>query len=351
VCTETAPSLAAALHNMEIRSASAASVVLLLSSLSSFLKPSAGATAQLFTWDCPALHDTYYPENSTYQSNVRSLLASLAANASRSESLFATAVVGASPNTVWSLRLCRGDVTNGTECASCLALAPDVAFDKLKCMGIKDVSIFYDRCIIRYSFRDFLTSPDNRQVESPGFSPDAVVPRDAGRFDALVVSLVNALADRAAFNTTSRYAVGVMVSDEGFPTNTSNDVVHTIYGLVQCTPDQAPGPCRECLEGLIDDMPAVFNGSVGGHIFAIWCNLRFEKDKFYGGGPMLRLVAPQPTPPPPPLLSITTDGTRWRQHAATVSVIVLAVAVILLSVSVVFLWRNKATTQLCKLHP
>ncbi|XP_037410999.1 cysteine-rich receptor-like protein kinase 6 isoform X2 [Triticum dicoccoides] len=324
---------------MEIRSAVAASFVLLLLSLSSFLKLSAGA--ELFSWQC--YNGSSYKENGTYQSNVRSLLASLAANASRSQSLFATTVVGTSSDTVWGLGLCRRDITNSTECESCLALAPVVAFGSGDyCKGVKDVSIFYDRCIVRYSPHDFLTSPDNRQVQSRGPSKEAVIPHDAAnRYDALVVSLAVALAKSAAFNTTSRYATGVMVSDQGFTTNASDDVVRTIYGLVQCTPR---GPCLECLQGLVDGMK--FNGSVGGHIFGIWCNIRFEKQVFYDGSPMLNLIAPPPTPPSSPLPSGTTDGTRWRQRAATVSTIVLGVAVILLSIPVVFLWRNKATTQL-----
>ncbi|XP_044974386.1 cysteine-rich receptor-like protein kinase 6 [Hordeum vulgare subsp. vulgare] len=328
---------------MDIRSACSASVLLLLlSSLCTLVTPSAGARAELVTWECN--NGTYYPENSTYQSNVRTLLASLAANASRS--LFATAVVGANTDTVWGLGLCRGDATNGTECASsCLALAPDVAFGR--CMGVKDVSIFYDRCTVRYSFRDFLTSPDNRQGQSKGASDDSVAPSDAGRFVAIVASLVGALADWAAFNTTSRYATGVMVSDQGFPVTTSKEVVHNINGMVQCTPDQAPGPCRACLQGLIDEMPALFNGSVGGRIFAIWCSLRFETHEFYDGNPAVKLVAPRLAPPPPSAFpSSTGDGTRWRQRAATVSAVVLGVAVIVLSLSMIFLWRNKPTTKL-----
>ncbi|XP_044974389.1 cysteine-rich receptor-like protein kinase 6 [Hordeum vulgare subsp. vulgare] len=281
-----------------------AAVVLVL--FSSFPKPSAdsAAMAELVTWKCD--NGTYYGENSSYQSNVRILLASLAANASRSRPSFpvgfATAVVGASPDTVWGLGLYRGDASSGTECASsCLALAPEVAFGR--CMGVKDVSIFYDRCTVRYSFRDFLASPDNRQVQVWGASDDSVAPRDAARFGALVASLVGALSDWAAFNTTTRYASGVMVSDQGFPTTPSKDLVHRINGLVQCTPDQAPGPCRHCLQGLIDEMPAVFNGTVGGRILAVWCSLRFEVHEFYDGSPMVMLVAPHPTPPPSPVRS------------------------------------------------
>ncbi|CAM0913316.1 unnamed protein product [Alopecurus aequalis] len=283
---------------MEI--ARASSAVLVLLSLSSLLRSAAGAArAELVTWKCD--NGSYYAGNSTYQSNVRALLTSITANASLPSSSgvgFATAVVGASPDTVWGLGLCRGDTTDCR--SSCLALAPEVAFGR-QCMGVKDVSVFYDHCTVHYSSRDFLSAPDNTKVQARGVSADTVV-TDAGRFNALLASLVGALADWAAFNASSRYAVGVMVVPEGqlgFPT-TNGDVVRRVNGLVQCTPDQAPGPCRGCLQGLIEEMPPVFDGRAGGRLFAVWCNLRFEVHDFFDGAPMLNLVAPpMPTAPPP----------------------------------------------------
>ncbi|CAL4943607.1 unnamed protein product [Urochloa decumbens] len=325
---------------LDLRSSITAACLLVLSLSITLLPPAAGAgaTASLVTTKCD--NGTYYAANSTYQSNVRLLLASLAANASRSPypAGFATAVVGASLDTVWGLGLCRGD-TVGADCAFCLALAPGVAFNK--CQGVKDVSVFYDRCVLRYSFRDFLTSPDNGQVQDRGIS-DVTVLGNASWFDALVARLVGTLADWAAFNTTARYAVGTMSSEPaGFPA-TDKSVVHTIYGLVQCTPDQSPAACRRCLQALVDEIPAVFNGTVGGRILAVWCYLRFETHEFFDTTPMLNLVAP---PPPSPASADQAggDGTRWRQYAGTVSAIVLGVAVVLLSVSAFFLWRNGRT--------
>jgi hypothetical protein len=297
---------------MDTRSGSAvctASVLLL--SLSFCFLPSAGAAtaAGLLEYECNNV--TSYAANSTYQSNVRSLLASLAANASRSLFSpvgFATAVVGAGTDKVWGLGLCRGD-TNGTDCGSCLALAPTVAFGADYCKGAKEVSVFYDRCLVHYSFQDFLSSPGSRLAEVSGAGDDNLTRAgDAGRFDALAVSLIAALSDLAAFNTTTRYAAGAMVPDQGFLT-ASEGLVHRISGQVQCTPDQAPAPCRECLQALIDDMPAAFNGSVGGHILGVWCSLRFEVFEFYDGKPMLELVAPPPAPPPSSPVSTDQTGT------------------------------------------
>jgi hypothetical protein len=312
----------------------------------------------------------YYAANGTYQSNVRRLLATLAANASRSlfPAGFATAVVGASSDTVWGVGLCRGDTT-GSNCGSCLALAPEVAFNK--CQGVKDATLFYDQCILRYSFRDFLTNPDNGQVQDRGVS-DNTVTSNAAWFDALVVRLVGNLSDWAALNTTARYAVGVMRSDQvGFPA-TDKSVVHRIMGLVQCTPDQAPAVCRRCLQALIDEMSAVFNGTVGGRILAVWCSLRFEAHEFYDSSPMLNLVAPPWSPPPSPASADHTGTLRIAdtyvlsfcskfrgasqlkllltggKYAATVSAIVLGVAVVLLSIFTFLVLCRNGRTRLSK---
>jgi hypothetical protein len=102
----------------------------------------------------------------------------------------------------------------------------------------------------------------------------------------------------------------VITSGDGFAT-TNRDLVSSIYGLVQCTPDLAPGTCQECLGRLRDDMPGLFNGTAGAQFNAVWCNLRYELYPFYDGSPVVNLVAPPP--PPPPLAPATQNSTLYIQ--------------------------------------
>ena len=245
-----------------------------------------------------------YALNSTYRSNVVALLGSLSANASSSAVGFATATLGHAPDQTWGLALCRGDV-NGSGCASCLALAPDIAFGD--CRGVRDVSIYYDRCLLRYSDTDFLASPgDAAELVQYGTNLQVNVAADPGRFVGLAADLVAALSAWAARNSTARYAAGVVTSAKGFTTTDSN-LVHNIYGLVQCTPNLAPEACLACLGRLKDEMPAVFNGSTGGQFNEVWCNLRFEVFLFYDSSPVVKLVAP-PLTPAPPGAAVHDDG-------------------------------------------
>lgn len=206
---------------------------------------------------------TSYGINSTYQSNVVTLLGSLASNASSSTVGFATETLGAAPDQVWGLALCRGDV-NATSCASCLSLVPNITFGY--CRGVRDASIYYDGCLLRYSDTDFLADPDAAAAAaSPvqfGVNKEVNITSNPGRYVGLAADLIGALAGWAANNSTRRYAAGVITSGDGFAT-TNRDLVSSIYGLVQCTPDLAPGTCQECLGRLRDDMPGLFNGTAG----------------------------------------------------------------------------------------
>ncbi|CAN6309895.1 unnamed protein product [Urochloa humidicola] len=287
-----------------------------------------------------------YGINSTYHSNVVSLLASLSANASISAVGFAKGTVGRAPDQTWGLALCRGDV-NGTDCATCLALA-DIAFGK--CRGVRDVSVYYDRCLLRFSDKDFLATGPDDPAAPVQYSPNLQVniTSDPDRFVGLAADLVGALSAWAARNSTARYAAGVMTTgaNEGF-TTTAYDMVRNIYGLVQCTPDQSPESCLGCLGTFRDKMPAAFKGTAGGQINAVWCNLRFDVFLFYDSSPVVKLVAPPPAPPPSGA-TVNNDAKRTKGagNAATVVAIVLGfLVVILVSTFAIYLWRNARVKQ------
>uniref|UniRef100_A0A0D9WZV2 Gnk2-homologous domain-containing protein n=1 Tax=Leersia perrieri TaxID=77586 RepID=A0A0D9WZV2_9ORYZ len=92
-----------------------------------------------------------YTRNDTYQSNLARLSTTLTKNASSSATLFATATLGAVPDIVYALALCRGDTTNASAsaCAACVAATFQDA--QQLCPYNKDATVFYDPCAIRFS--------------------------------------------------------------------------------------------------------------------------------------------------------------------------------------------------------
>ncbi|EMS48447.1 hypothetical protein TRIUR3_32267 [Triticum urartu] len=141
-----------------------------------------------------------FTANSTYQANLGILAAALPNNASSSPDLFATGAVGAVPDQVSALALCRGDA-NATACSGCLAAAFHDAQNT--CAYAKDAAIYYDPCTLYYSNTPFLSSVDN--VRSRTQMNGQNVTSDPSRFNRRVAALVDATADYAAYNSTRRF--------------------------------------------------------------------------------------------------------------------------------------------------
>ncbi|EAZ15661.1 hypothetical protein OsJ_31074 [Oryza sativa Japonica Group] len=309
--------------------------------------PRHGRALELMNWSCN--NGSSYAANTTYHSNVRAVLTALSAITPNSTARFATASAGrGGADAVWGLALCprrhrprRVRVLPRRRAGRRLRRVP-------RRQGRGRVLRPLPRPVLVRGLH-----VEARQHGGPDREPQRE-PRhvDAGRFDALVARLAGALADWAAYNSTRRYAAGLMASGDGF-TSTTEDMVHNIHGVVQCTPDQAAAACRACLETLRVDMPKVFAGRIGGRFDAVWCNLRYETFLFYDGDPTVRLAAspspgssssplPSPSPSLPPL-----EGKRRNRpkNAAIVVVSVLASLVVLLSLLSFYLWRKLQAKQ------
>jgi hypothetical protein len=128
--------------------------VVVVASLALLLPPVPPAAAtQEFYCD-----DSTYADNSTFQANLNLLGAALPANASASASPagYATGAVGAAPDQVNGMALCRGD-TNASSCSSCVTAAFRDA--QQRCPLNKGATVYKDACTLRFAgirFLDFL---------------------------------------------------------------------------------------------------------------------------------------------------------------------------------------------------
>uniref|UniRef100_K3ZZ58 Uncharacterized protein n=1 Tax=Setaria italica TaxID=4555 RepID=K3ZZ58_SETIT len=239
--------------------------------------------------------------NSTFKGNLELLAAALPGNASATPAGFAAGTVGAVPNQVSALALCRGD-TDAPTCRECVAAALPGA--RRDCPGSKDVTVYQDACVVRFSDQRFL---DFVGVNSPYavsyWDADSLAVPEA-RFDAAVAALMSAAADRAvaaaAASSSARkkyFATAVMDFDAHYP---------RIYGLEQCVPDMSAAQCGSCLRNLVASIPGFLNGKPGGRSLGIWCNLRYSVRPFFNGSAMLHLAAPASAPAPTVVPSVDT---------------------------------------------
>lgn len=248
-----------------------------------------------------------FTANSTYQANLALLAAKLPANTSSSPDLFATAVVGAVPDQVSALALCRGDA-NATACSACLATAfMDV---QNVCAYDRSAAIYYDPCILYYSNIRFLSSDDNVAAASTNRINFRNVTSEPARFNRLVGALVNATADYAAYNSTRRYAAGEASFDREYE-------YPKVYSWAQCTPDLTPAQCRGCLAGIIAKMPRLFTDRVGGRVLGVRCSYRYEVYSFLNSPVTVQLAesgnagAPAPATEPTTVTPAATGGGEY----------------------------------------
>uniref|UniRef100_A0A0D9WZX8 Uncharacterized protein n=1 Tax=Leersia perrieri TaxID=77586 RepID=A0A0D9WZX8_9ORYZ len=312
--------------------------VLLLAAVTAQLPLAAGQPWSL----CPTGGGTYAP-NSTYETNLQSLISELQQNASTSPTLFAAGSLGAAPDAVYGVILCRGDVSS-SDCYDCgTRSGQDVAGACNRTRG--DAVLVYNQCYTRFSDTDFLTSMNN-SGEAPLMNSDNVTSADVAGYDRAVTDLLDATlryaVENASTSTSTRmlFATGQRVgADPGFA---------SIYSAAQCTPDMSPAMCRSCLEDLVGKWWKIFpRTTIGARIVGTRCNLRSEVDKvqFYTGEPMLKIWADGLSPASSP--GVVPGTSRGQNNSANkILEIVLPILTVAIVAAISFcLWNKRKKSR------
>ncbi|KAJ9566436.1 hypothetical protein OSB04_002402 [Centaurea solstitialis] len=214
-----------------------------------------------------------FTTNSTFQTNLNSVVSSLA-SATSTASFFSRSA-GQTPDTANAIALCRGDVDLNT-CRSCINVANVNALQL--CPNRRGATVWYDDCMIRYSGESILGNPD-----SNGGAIFTV--NNYANVEELYLDL-RPLMDRLRSEASGRDSDRKFASGE-----TPGPGFMTIYGLMQCTPDLSDVQCYNCLETATNSIPNCCNASLDVRILYPSCNLRYSDSRFYNAKVVL--------PPPP----------------------------------------------------
>ncbi|KAL6282131.1 hypothetical protein ACE6H2_013060 [Prunus campanulata] len=225
---------------------------------------------------CP--NTTTFTPNSTFQSNLNRLLSTLSSNATRPSGFYnATASSRTLNDAVYGLFLCRGDVASTDSCKSCVSTATSNAVQR--CPTEKQVVIWYDDCMLRYSNESFFST----MAETPRlFMWNTQNATEQTRFNQVLSTRMNEVATEAA-NDTDKFA-----TSQG---NVSGFV--SIYSLGQCTQDLSSADCNRCLRGAIAQFPNCCSGKEGARVLYPSCTVRYEVYPFYQQN---STSSPQPSP-------------------------------------------------------
>ncbi|KAL0727226.1 hypothetical protein Bca4012_023319 [Brassica carinata] len=277
---------------------------------------------------------TTYTRNSTYLTNLRSLLSSLSSRNASYSTGFQNATAGQPPDRVTGLFLCRGDLSPEV-CRNCVVFSVNETFTK--CPNEREVVLFYEECMLRYSHKDILST-----VTYDGgyilMNANNISANQADRFGDLVSSRLNQAVLEAA--SSSR-----MFST----TKTNWTTLQSLYGLVQCTPDLRKQDCLSCLHQSIDQMPL---NSVGGRLLWPSCSSRYELYAFYNETAVRKPPPPPATQQVPPLPVSTSPvsspprpGKGGNSKVLAAIVVAIIVAVLLFIAGYCFLAKRKKKTS------
>ncbi|KAL0911305.1 hypothetical protein M5K25_019437 [Dendrobium thyrsiflorum] len=239
-----------------------------------------------------------FTNKSTYSTNLNHLISSLSYTASATG--FATSIIGNVPDRVCGLAICRGDIDTGS-CRYCISTAISVV--QQFCPNNKDVTIWYDYCLLRYSSLDILYVADiTMNIQFFMHNAMTVAADQLLQFEMLTTAMIDNISDLAVRNASTLVATGEM----GL---TTADI---IYGMVQCTQDLSADKCRTCLQGLVGEISkGQLKGMRGGRVMGFWCFMRYEFYKFYDGTAMLQLSSDDQ---PQRLSSPTNESTPNATH-------------------------------------
>ncbi|CAL9226545.1 unnamed protein product [Arabidopsis halleri] len=247
-----------------------------------------------------------YSSNSLYNTNLRTLLASLSSRNASYSTGFQNATVGQAPDRVTGLFNCRGDVSTEV-CRSCVVFAVN---DTLaRCPNQKEATLYYDQCTLRYSNRNILST----SITNGGIilaSSQNITSNERDRFRDLVLSTMNQ-ATVAAANSSKRFDA----RRANFTT------LQNLYALVQCTRDLTRQDCSLCLQQIINQLPT---DRIGGQLIVPSCSSRFELYPFYNES---AVITPPPPPPPPVSTPPVSAPPRPAGKGGNSTVLVIAIVV------------------------
>ena len=255
---------------------------LLIISLSLGLITKAADDLNYLGYNCP--NKTTFAPNSTYKSDLNSLLSSLSSNATSRKFHTATAAQNHSVVSSYGAFLCRGDISID-HCQKCVSSSVTMV---LKSCPVEKVAvIWYGGCTLRYSNRSFFGTMDLQPTLYLA-NPENVT--DQSRFYEQVMITMKAAAEEAAKGGP----------DLKYATKVANLTrFQTLYCMVQCTPDLSSSDCSRCLEVSIENITECCDGKIGGRIARPSCNIRYEVYPFFNqttSSPPSTVIPPM-TPP------------------------------------------------------
>ncbi|KAJ4876285.1 putative cysteine-rich receptor-like protein kinase 35 [Raphanus sativus] len=260
----------------------------------------------------------YFSPNSTYHSNRRQILSSIASNVTSHNGFFSSSI-GHAPNRIFITGMCIPE-TKPDACSVCIEDASDRLLDG--CPNQTEAYSWPDFCMVRYSnvsFSGSLVTEPSRIICDPGdINVDLTV------FDSVYEELMvrtTAAASNRSSSFEQKYFAAEVASLKNF---------ETMYTMMQCAPDVSSRDCEFCLNRSVVEYKSSCRGKRGGWVSRPSCFFHWELYPFADAFDTITSLPPPPHPSPPSLTPPASDrGTTTGKDGkkGLIGVIIVAVFV------------------------
>ncbi|KAH9302294.1 hypothetical protein KI387_013877, partial [Taxus chinensis] len=262
-----------------------------------------------------------YTEGSTYSSNIHRVITDLVRNTPQSSG-FNTSSFGQSPNKVYGLLQCTGNIS-AEKCSTCSRQANKTL--RVYCPNDIGGRVWMDDCFLRYENYNFIST---LVTQISVLSDWRDVTSNVKNFGFTTSSLLFNLSNQAYNPANNLFAVG----------KANYSPSEQVYGLVQCWRDLSIPDCRECLLTARQAVENCCSTSRGNKAVSGSCTVRYEIYPFYDSGE----ESPHPTistPPSPevPSLPKTTSETKSNKKFSKFLPIILGLGGGIIIAVVIFL--------------
>ncbi|KAF3775593.1 Cysteine-rich repeat secretory protein 12 [Nymphaea thermarum] len=191
-----------------------------------------------------------YSPISSYQTNLDSLLASLATASTSGLYSHSSAGKPGDPDAVSGVVQCRGDLP-GSDCLSCVQDAINQL--RLLCFDATGAAIQLDSCFLKYDNATFVGVLDTTLIYKR-CGPSSYDPSFAGQRDDALRQL----------------------SDGGGGGSYRTASSGTVYGVAQCVGDLSPGDCSRCVSQAVAKLKEACGSAISGDSFLGKCYARYS---------------------------------------------------------------------------
>ncbi|KAI4304292.1 hypothetical protein MLD38_039824 [Melastoma candidum] len=202
--------------------------------------------------------------DSTYQADLRVLLASLVSSAAEGHPYHYSSVGSKGGTPVYGSFLCRGD-TRMADCRDCVEMAS--GWIAQLCPKSRVSIIYFDNCMLRYADHEFYSIVEKYPLMY-SYNEDDVAEPD--KFNKLLRMTIDRL-----ISELNQSGVLYLHSEAAFMFK------ETLYLFAQCTPDLSDTSCADCLRSVAQHLDNMETARTGGRVLLPNCFMRYEIYPFY----------------------------------------------------------------------